>query len=89
MKQKKNSQKYKRMNIVADTSVISALAKVKRLDLLKIFDSVFIPKGVFFEILESGDKELIKEVKGGISLKIISVFNTDDLREQIETFGEK
>jgi len=41
--------------IVADTSCISALAKVRRLDLLTVFEGVFITKGVFFEVLKSRD----------------------------------
>ena len=64
-----------------DTSVISALGKAKRIDLLKIFDDVLIPKGVFSEILESEDTELIEVVKKSISLGIVSIFNREDLTE--------
>lgn len=72
--------------IFADTSVISALGRIKRIDLLKIFDDVLIPKGVFSEILESGDDALIKELKDSISTGVISVYNTDNLVHQTETF---
>lgn len=75
--------------IFVDTSVISALGKVKRIDLLKIFDDVLIPRGVFSEILECEDTELIEEVKNSISLGIFSIFSTHDLKGQVVSFMEE
>jgi|GEM_PF-1262397 len=80
--------------IIADTSVISAFAAIKQLILLrKILGQIYLPKGVLFEILESKNKNLIKEVqKYTMSpdkpphLEFISIFDTVELMEEVEEF---
>jgi len=81
--------------IIADTSVISAFAAVKKLNLLNdILEKIHIPQGVFQEILESKEEKLIREVRKHTDLtessqKLIYIQNTSNLMDEIERFKDK
>lgn len=74
--------------IIADTSVISSFATIKRVDLLEKLVGIYITNAVFLELLESRDEELLRGVKRHIE-KFIFILDLSNLRGEIEEFKER
>ncbi|MHC5770855.1 MAG: DUF3368 domain-containing protein, partial [Nostoc sp.] len=74
------------MIVVSDTTPLSELSKVGRLDLLQaVFGRVIIPQQVYAE-LTTGDHPAVLAVKSALWLEVISISNNQLIEQlQLET----